>query len=51
MKEESDKESLTLKPVADDLSKKLDKDVVFVPETRGEKLESAIKILKLVMYY
>ena len=46
MKEESDKESLTLKPVADDLSKKLDKDVVFVPETRGEKLESAIKDLK-----
>ena len=46
VKEESDKESLTLKPVADDLSKKLDKDVVFVPETRGEKLESAIKDLK-----
>ncbi|MGC9677754.1 phosphoglycerate kinase [Staphylococcus warneri] len=46
VKEESDKESLTLKPVADDLSKKLDKDVVFVPETRGEKLESAIKNLK-----
>lgn len=46
VKEDSDKESLTLKPVADDLSKKLDKDVVFVPETRGEKLESAIKDLK-----
>lgn len=46
VKKESDKESLTLKPVADDLSKKLDKDVVFVPETRGEKLESAIKDLK-----
>ena len=46
VKEESDKESLTLKPVADDLSKKLDKDVVFVPETRGEKLESSIKDLK-----
>ena len=46
VKEESDKESLTLKPVADDLSKKLNKDVVFVPETRGEKLESAIKDLK-----
>lgn len=46
VKEESDKESLTLKPVADDLSKKLDKNVVFVPETRGEKLESAIKDLK-----
>ena len=24
----------------------MDKDVVFVPETRGEKLESAIKNLK-----
>ena len=46
VKEESDKESLTLKPVADDLSKKMDKNVVFVPETRGEKLESAIKDLK-----
>lgn len=46
VKEESDKESLTLKPVADDLSKKLNKDVVFVPETRGEKLESSIKYLK-----
>ncbi|ATH63163.1 phosphoglycerate kinase [Staphylococcus pasteuri] len=46
VKEESDKESLTLKPVADDLSKKLNKDVVFVPETRGEKLESSIKDLK-----
>lgn len=45
VKEESDKESLTLKPVADDLSKKLNKDVVFVPETRGEKLESSIKDL------
>ncbi|WP_154895346.1 phosphoglycerate kinase [Staphylococcus pasteuri] len=46
VKEESDKESLTLKPVADDLSKKLNKDVVFVPETHGEKLESSIKDLK-----
>lgn len=46
VKEESDKESLTLKPVADDLSKKLNKDVVFVPETCGEKLESSIKDLK-----
>ncbi|MQH84786.1 phosphoglycerate kinase, partial [Escherichia coli] len=30
----------------EDLSKKLDKEVVFVPETRGEKLEAAIKDLK-----
>ena len=46
MKEESDKAKLTLRPVAEDLSKKLDKEVVFVPETRGEKLEAAIKDLK-----
>ena len=45
MKEESDKEGLSLKPVADDLSKKLGKEVTFVPETRGEKLETAIKNL------
>ena len=46
VKEESDKEKLTLRPVAEDLSKKLGKDVVFVPETRGEALETAIKNLK-----
>ncbi|NFZ63755.1 phosphoglycerate kinase [Staphylococcus aureus] len=46
VKEESDKAELTLRPVAEDLSKKLDKEVVFVPETRGEKLEAAIKDLK-----
>lgn len=46
VKEESDKEGLSLKPVADDLFKKLGKDVTFVPETRGEKLETAIKNLK-----
>ena len=45
VKEESDKEGLTLKPVADNLSKQLGKKVTFVPETRGEKLESAIKNL------
>ncbi|UDI78824.1 phosphoglycerate kinase [Staphylococcus taiwanensis] len=45
VKEESDKEGLTLKPVADALSEKLGKEVTFVPETRGEKLESAIKNL------
>lgn len=45
VKEESDKKELTLKPVADSLTEKLDKEVVFVPETRGEKLESAIKNL------
>lgn len=46
VKEESDKAKLTLRPVAEDLSNKLDKEVVFVPETRGEKLEAAIKDLK-----
>lgn len=45
VKEENDKEGLTLKPVADALSEKLGKEVTFVPETRGEKLESAIKNL------
>ncbi|MGW9992707.1 phosphoglycerate kinase [Staphylococcus capitis] len=45
VKEESDKEGLSLKPVADDLSKKLGKEVTFVPETCGEKLETAIKNL------
>lgn len=42
---ESDKESLTLAPIAKDLSSKLNQDVTFVPETRGEKLEQAIKDL------
>ena len=45
VKEESDKKELTLKPVADSLTEKLGKEVVFVPETHGEKLESAIKNL------
>lgn len=45
VKQESDKEGLTLKSVADALSEKLGKEVTFVPETRGEKLESAIKNL------
>ncbi|MCG2339431.1 phosphoglycerate kinase [Staphylococcus epidermidis] len=45
VKEESDKEGLSLKPVAENLSKKLGKEVIFVPETRGEKLETAIESL------
>ena len=45
VKEESDKEGLSLKPVAENLSKKLGKEVIFVPETRGEKLETAIENL------
>ena len=45
VKEESDKEGLSLKPVAENLSRKLGKEVIFVPETRGEKLETAIENL------
>lgn len=45
VKEESDKEGFSLKPVAENLSKKLGKEVIFVPETRGEKLETAIENL------
>jgi len=45
VKEESDKEELSLKPVAENLSKQLGKEVIFVPETRGEKLETAIENL------
>ncbi|MEQ2874889.1 phosphoglycerate kinase [Staphylococcus epidermidis] len=45
VKEESDKEGLSLKPVAENLSKKLGKEVIFVLETRGEKLETAIENL------
>ena len=36
VKQESDKEGLTLKPVVDALSEKLGKEVTFVPETRGK---------------
>lgn len=45
VKEEADKEGKSLKPVADRLSELLGKEVAFVPETRGEKLESAIAAL------
>ncbi|MRI05870.1 phosphoglycerate kinase [Staphylococcus pseudintermedius] len=45
VKEESDKEKLSLAPVAKRLSEKLGQDVQFIPETRGEKLESAIQAL------
>lgn len=46
VKEESDKEKLTLKPVAVRLSEKLGKDVKFVPQTRGKELEDAVAALK-----
>ncbi|VEU59147.1 phosphoglycerate kinase [Mesomycoplasma neurolyticum] len=42
VKSEEDKINKTLKPVADELSKLLNKNVIFVPETRGEILENKI---------
>ncbi len=46
VKSEEDKASKSLKPVAEKLAEYLKKDVNFIPETRGEKLEKAIKTLK-----
>ncbi len=46
IKEESDLAKNDLKPVAVRLSKLLKKEVVFIPVTRGEKLEKAIDSLK-----
>lgn len=43
VKTEEDKAGKSLRPVAERLSELLGKDVTFVPETRGEKLESAIE--------
>lgn len=45
IKEESDKASASLVSVAKRLSELLNDKVVFIPETRGEKLEQAIKNL------
>ncbi|HCN60233.1 MULTISPECIES: phosphoglycerate kinase [Mammaliicoccus] len=45
VKTEEDKKELSLKPVAERLSELLNKEVTFVPETRGEKLENAIDTL------
>ncbi|WP_407370732.1 phosphoglycerate kinase [Carnobacterium sp.] len=42
VKTEEDKEGKSLRPVADRLSELLGKNVTFVPETRGEVLETAI---------
>ncbi len=42
VKEESDKEKLSLELVAKDLESKLGSTVTFVPQTRGEKLESLV---------
>lgn len=46
VKSEADKTKNDLAPVAKRLSELLDEEVVFVPETRGEKLENAIKELE-----
>ena len=46
VKEEADKASKSLAPVAVRLSELLGKEVKFVPETRGAELEAAVKELK-----
>ena len=46
VKTEEDKASKSLKAVAEKLSELLGKNVIFIPETRGEKLEAAINNLK-----
>lgn len=46
VKEEADKASKSLAPVAKRLSELLGKEVTFVPETRGAELEAAVKELK-----
>ncbi len=46
VKTEDDKKDKTLQPVADKLGKLLGQTVLFVPETRGSELESAIDDLK-----
>ena len=46
VKDESDKPKNSMKPVAKRLSELLKKDVVFIPDTKGKKLEDAINALK-----
>jgi len=46
IKTEEDKAKNTLAPVAKRLAELLDKEVKFIPETRGEALEKAIKEMK-----
>ncbi|NLM63288.1 MAG: phosphoglycerate kinase [Mollicutes bacterium] len=46
IKSEEDKMKNSLKVVADRLSEFLNKEVIFIPETRGSKLENAVKNLK-----
>lgn len=46
VKKEEDKKELSLAPVAKRLGELLGQEVIFVPETRGAKLEAAINDLK-----
>ncbi|MDR2878893.1 MAG: phosphoglycerate kinase [Fusobacteriales bacterium] len=46
VKEEADKASKSLKPVAERLSELLEQPVKFIPETRGAELEKAVSELK-----
>ncbi|QZE12331.1 phosphoglycerate kinase [Mycoplasma sp. Ms02] len=46
VKEEADKESKTLAPVAVELAKQLGQDVKFVAQTRGAELEAAVAAMK-----
>lgn len=46
VKEESDKENLSLQPVAKELEKLLQQKIIFIPETRGKELEDAVATLK-----
>ncbi len=46
IKDESDKESNSLLIVSKRLSELIDKEVIFIPETKGEALENAINQLK-----
>ncbi len=45
VKSEKDKTKLTMKPVAHRLSEVINQDVIFIDQTRGEKLEKAINDL------
>ena len=46
VKTKEDKQKYTLKPIAESLSKHLRKKVIFIDQTRGEKLEKAIDNMK-----
>ena len=46
VKEEKDKENNSLRPVREELSKLLNKEVFFVSEPKGEELENKVKSLK-----